>query len=334
MAGDRLLELRDVVKTFGSGGLVSRRDPIKAVRGVTLDVMAGEILAVVGESGCGKTTLGRMAVGLDAATDGEIRYAGKSLSAMDAGAARDFRCGVQMIFQDTYGSLNPFHTVTRLVSEPWRAFPSLVPRSQRRQRVLELLEMVGLGPEHADRLPAQLSGGQRQRVGIARALALDPKIIVCDEPVSALDVSVQAQIINLLRRLRRELGVSYLFISHDLRLVSYLADRVAVMYLGKIVEIGSVEEVFSRPTHPYTQVLLSNAPEPFPWRQDAVRLSAAGEVPSPANPPSGCGFRTRCWKAEQRCSDVEPELIDRLGAGHPAACHFPAFRPELTGAES
>jgi oligopeptide/dipeptide ABC transporter ATP-binding protein len=230
-----------------------------------------------------------------------------------------------MIFQDSYGALNPFHSVERLISEPWRAFPALVPREQRSTRVLDLLDLVGLGPEHARRTPAQLTGGQRQRVGIARALALEPKVIVCDEPVSALDVSVQAQIINLLRRLKSELSVSYMFISHDLRLVSYLADRVAVMYLGKVVETGNVRDIFERPTHPYTQVLLSNAPEPFPWRSSSIRLPAGGEVPSSIDPPTGCGFRTRCWKAQNECARVAPSLEDRLHVGHPSACHFPSL---------
>lgn len=329
--GDTLVEAREVVKTFRPGGVVSLRKGIQAVRGVTIDIRDSETLAIVGESGCGKTTLGRMVAGLEPVTSGEIRYRGQQLVKLDKAETRGFRRDVQMIFQDAYGSLNPFHTVQRIVSEPWRAYPDMVARAGRKQRVIELLNAVGLGPEHLDRLPWQLSGGQRQRVGIARALALDPKLIVCDEPVSALDVSVQAQIINLLRKLQRDLGVSYLFISHDLRLVSYLADRVAVMYLGKIVEAGEAAEVFSRPTHPYTQVLLSNTPEPFPWRHQAARLPVAGEVPSPADPPSGCGFRTRCWKAKDLCREVEPDLIDRIDNGHPDACHFPSLVAEPTG---
>lgn len=323
-----LIQIRKVVKTFRSGGLMSWAPPVQAVRGVSLDIDQGETLAIVGESGCGKTTLGRMVAGLDAATQGEIRYAGRPLGQLDKPGRRQFRRDVQMIFQDAYGSLNPFHTVERIVSEPWQAYPELVARQDRKSRVLELLEQVGLGGEHTRRLPAQLSGGQRQRVGIARALALRPKLIVCDEAVSALDVSVQAQIINLLRKLQHDLGVSYLFISHDLRLVSYLADRVSVMYLGKIVEAGTATEVFERPTHPYTQVLLSNAPAPYPWRTDTVRLPVAGEVPSPSHPPSGCGFRTRCWKAADVCGQTEPELHDRLNTGHPDACHFPSLTPD------
>jgi oligopeptide transport system ATP-binding protein len=334
MTESPLLEIHNAHKTFHPGGFISRHGPVQAVRGVTLDVQPGETVAVVGESGCGKTTLGRLAVGLDQPTGGDINFQGNPIPTRKARNSREFRRGVQMIFQDTFGSLNPFHEVARLVSEPWRAFPDMVSKRDRNQRVLELLEMVGLGPEHMARLPAQLSGGQRQRVGIARALALNPKIIVCDEPVSALDVSVQAQIINLLQRLQRDLGISYLFISHDLRLVSYLADRVAVMYLGKIVEEGPVAQVFGAPTHPYTQALLSNSPEPFPWRHETVRLPMTGEVPSPANPPSGCGFRTRCWKAEQHCADVEPELLDRLDIGHPSACHFASLRQDAVGTGS
>lgn len=322
-----VLELRDVEKVFPGRG----RRVVQAVRGVTVHVDPGETLAIVGESGCGKTTLGRVAVGLDGATNGDVLYEGVSVATTKRRQRRRFRREVQMIFQDTYGSLNPFHPVDRIVSEPWQAFPKLVPASERAARVEELLHLVGLGTEHLNRTAAELSGGQRQRVGIARALALDPKVIVCDEPVSALDVSIQAQIINLLRKLQAELGVAYLFISHDLRLVSYLADRVVVMYLGRIVEQGTTEQLFSDPQHPYSQFLLSNAPDPFPWRVERQKLQVHGEVPSPTNPPSGCAFRTRCWRATEVCATTAPPLEVKVHPGHEAACHHsgPEIEPRL-----
>ncbi|HET9517465.1 MAG TPA: oligopeptide/dipeptide ABC transporter ATP-binding protein, partial [Actinoplanes sp.] len=242
-------------------------------------------------------------------------------------ALRRVRRQIQLVMQDPYASLNPRMTVAQLIGEPFEIHPEVAPRGSRRRRVQELLDVVGLSPEHLDRYPHQFSGGQRQRIGIARALALRPEIIVCDEPVSALDVSVQAQVMNLLGRLQDEFGLSYVLIAHDLSVVRHLSDRVAVMYLGKIVEVGTKAEIFRRPTHPYTQALLSAAPVPDPSARDTkaiIRL--AGDLPNPADPPSGCRFRTRCFKVRQRCAGQEPALIVRDGTDHPSACHFAGQR--------
>jgi oligopeptide/dipeptide ABC transporter ATP-binding protein len=291
---------------------------------VSFELRRGETLGIVGESGCGKSTLARLLMRLDEPTAGAAFYHGRNIFDASHEELRRLRRNVQMVMQDPYTSLNPRMTVADIVGEPFEIHPEVVPQRDRRARVRELLDLVGLSPEHIHRYPHQFSGGQRQRIGIARALALRPEVIVCDEPVSALDVSIQAQIINLLESLRKTLGMSYIFIAHDLSVVRHVADRVAVMYLGKIVEIGTREEIYGRPTHPYTQALLSAAPVPDPKRRGRRRIiRLEGDVPSPANPPSGCRFRTRCWKATDRCAAEEPALVDRPEADpHPSACHF------------
>lgn len=300
------------------------RPPIRALDGVDLDVVSGETLAVVGESGSGKSTLARLLVGLEPPTAGSVTFRGRNLLTQSRSAARD----IQIVFQDPYTSLNPSMTIRQIIGEAWEIHPDLVPRGDREARMAELLEQVGLRTLFADRYPHALSGGQRQRVGIARALAVSPPLIICDEPVSALDVSVQAQVINLLRRLQRELGLSYLFISHDMAVVRSIAQRIAVMYLGRIVETGSQADIYERPTHPYTQSLLSAVPVADPKARNLRhRIALEGEIPSPSNIPSGCRFRTRCWKAQDVCAREDPVLLDRGGYGHPSACLFPELGP-------
>jgi peptide/nickel transport system ATP-binding protein len=325
-----VLEVDDLVKHFPlTRGVVFKRTTglVRAVDGVSFSLGRGETLGLVGESGCGKTTLARLLLRLDTPTAGRARLDGRDIFAMTGAELREFRRNVQMVMQDPYTSLNPRMTVGDIVGEPFEIHPDAAPRGSRQARVRDLLARVGLSPEHFNRYPHQFSGGQRQRIGIARALALAPRVIVCDEPVSALDVSIQAQIINLLVALQRDLGVSYIFIAHDLSVIRHIADRVAVMYLGRIVEVGTNAEIYERPTHPYTQALLSAVPVPDPRvRQRRRRIRLEGDVPSPANPPSGCRFRTRCWKAEPVCTTEVPALEPRTHADpHPSACHFAAL---------
>jgi oligopeptide transport system ATP-binding protein len=321
-----MLETKDLVKHFPlTRGIVFKRryGSVQAVDGVSITLRRGETLGVVGESGCGKSTLARLLVGLERPTSGSIVVNGRDTLRLSNAEVRQARRDIQMVMQDPYTSLNPRMTVADIVGEPLAIHPEVLPASQRRARVRELIELVGLNPDHINRYPHQFSGGQRQRIGIARAIALNPAIIVCDEPVSALDVSIQAQVINLLRRLQQQLGLSYIFIAHDLSVVRHIADRVAVMYLGKVVETGTENEIYQEPTHPYTQALLSAVPVPDPTlrgRRDQIVLE--GDVPSPANPPSGCRFRTRCWRAQPVCADEEPPLTLRPSSTHPSACHF------------
>ncbi|MGH3727801.1 MAG: ABC transporter ATP-binding protein [Micromonosporaceae bacterium] len=325
-ATDVVLEVRDLVKYFpitrGVAFKVKVGD-VKAVDGVNLTLRRGQTLGVVGESGCGKSTLAKLLVGLEKPTSGEITVRGEKISTLKGRALTRARRNIQMVFQDPYTSLNPRMTVGDIVAEPFAIHPDVAPAKDRRRRVQELLDLVGLNPDHINRYPHQFSGGQRQRIGIARALALKPEILICDEPVSALDVSIQAQVVNLLEELQDELGLTYMFIAHDLSVVRHISDRIAVMYLGKVAEIGNDLEIYDHPTHPYTQALLSAVPVPDPTlRGHRDQIVLEGDVPSPANPPSGCRFRTRCWKAQDVCATDVPALEVREGSTHPSACHF------------
>ncbi len=320
-----LLQVRDLVKHFPlTQGIIFKKviGHVQAVDGVSFDLNRGETLGLVGESGCGKSTLAKLLMRLEEPTSGQAFFKGEDIFAMDAKRLRQLRRDIQIVLQDPYSSLNPRMTVGDIVGEPFEIHKDVAPKGSRRQKVQELLEVVGLDPDHLSRYPHQFSGGQRQRIGIARGLALRPEIIVCDEPVSALDVSVQAQVVNLLESLQDEFGLAYLFIAHDLSVVRHISDRVAVMYLGRIVEEGDQAEVYEKSCHPYTQALLSAVPSPDPALRDAgERIVLEGDVPSPANPPSGCRFRTRCWKAKEICATDDPELKPRAAA-HPDACHF------------
>ncbi|MGC4887690.1 ABC transporter ATP-binding protein [Micromonospora sp. NBC_01392] len=323
---ENIIEVRDLVKHYPvTQGVVFKKTigHVKAVDGVSFELKAGETLGVVGESGCGKSTLARVLMNLEKPTAGQVLYKGQDISKLSGGALRRLRRQIQLVMQDPYTSLNPRMTVGDLIGEPFEIHSEVAPRGSRRGKVKELLDLVGLNPEHINRYPHQFSGGQRQRIGIARALALRPEVIVCDEPVSALDVSIQAQVMNLLEKLQAELGLSYVFIAHDLSVVRHLSDRVAVMYLGKMVEVGTEDEIYERPTHPYTQALLSAVPVPDPTlRESKAIIRLQGDVPSPVSPPSGCRFRTRCWKAQDVCAQEVPLLEIRPGSDHPSACHF------------
>jgi oligopeptide transport system ATP-binding protein len=331
--GEPILSVRGLTKHFPikGGGLFKRTvGAVRAVDGVDIDLYPGEVLGLVGESGCGKSTTGRAILNLQPATSGSVTFEGRELVGLNRRQMRPLRRDIQIVFQDPYASLNPRLPVFDIVAEPIVVHGLAKNDADLRGRVRELVEMVGLNPEHTNRYPAEFSGGQRQRIGIARALALEPKVLVLDEPVSALDVSIQAGVINLLDDLRARLNLSYLFIAHDLSVVRHISDRVAVMYLGRIIEVADRDDLFQRPAHPYTQALLSAIPLPDPERErERRRIIISGDVPSPANPPSGCRFRTRCQKfalqltdaERQKCIGEEPALEDR-GAGHPNACHY------------
>ncbi|MBX7432607.1 ATP-binding cassette domain-containing protein [Mycobacterium sp. Y57] len=329
---ENLLEVRDVRKSFRVPH--AGNNTLCALDGITLDLARGETLGLVGESGCGKSTLARTLMMLERPDSGTVRFDGVDPFSLRGTDLLKFRRRVQMVFQDPYASLNSRMSAAEIVAEPWRSHKGLVSnRKDRDMRVRALLDLVGLGAKAAAKYPQEFSGGQRQRIGIARALALNPDVIICDEPVSALDLSVQAQVLNLLNDLQQQLGISYLFISHDLSVVRHVADRVAVMYLGRIIETGPIESVFDRSDHPYTAALMSAAPTlDGGGRKDRILLT--GEVPSPINPPSGCRFRTRCWKATEECATSTPAAsADPEVAGHTALCHHPILL-EGSGRES
>ncbi|NCG22960.1 MAG: ATP-binding cassette domain-containing protein [Actinobacteria bacterium] len=322
-APETLLAVTDLKKHFPiMKGIVRRRvGEVRAVDGITFDIHRGETLGLVGESGCGKSTTGRVILQLEKATNGSVNFQGQELTSMSGSALRKVRPHMQMVFQDPHASLNPRMTVASIIDEPLLEHNYGL-KAERHAWIEELLLQVGLSPAHANRYPHEFSGGQRQRIGIARAIALNPDFIVCDEPIAALDVSIQAQVVNLLKKLQADLGLTYLFISHDLSMVRHLANRVAVMYLGKMVELAPVDELYDNPKHPYTQALHSAAPVPNPVVESMrERVVLQGDIPSPANPPSGCSFHTRCPVAKPECAQRTPEWRE-VSVGHWAACHF------------
>ncbi|MEJ7892044.1 MAG: dipeptide ABC transporter ATP-binding protein [Solirubrobacteraceae bacterium] len=332
-APEPLIEVRDLVKHFPikKGFLISRQvAAVQAVDGVSFDVNRGETLGIVGESGCGKSTTARLLLRLLDPTSGSIRFEGREIAGMKAGEIKPLRREMQMIFQDPYSSLNPRRTVGAIISEPFVIHGMHTEGDTRRKAVREIMDIVGLNPEHYNRYPHEFSGGQRQRIGVARALALKPKVIIADEPVSALDVSIQAQILNLLRDLQRELGLTLVFIAHDLSVVKHMCDRIAVMYLGKVVELASSDELYGHPRHPYTGALMSAVPVADPSLSTRkTRQILGGDVPSPTNPPPACRFHTRCPKMVEGTCDVEEPLLDQKPGGGLAACHFPLTDQEV-----
>ncbi|MFD2612795.1 ABC transporter ATP-binding protein [Paenibacillus gansuensis] len=315
---ENLIEVKNLSKHFNIGG----GNTLKAVNDISFSIRKGETLGMVGESGCGKSTAGRTILRLYEPTSGEVKFEGKDIYKLSGNKMKALRRDMQMIFQDPYASLNPRMTVTDIIGEALDIHGLVNTKQERKKRVEELLDLVGLNPDHATRYPHEFSGGQRQRIGIARALAVNPKLIICDEPISALDVSIQAQVVNLLQELQQKMGLTYLFIAHDLSMVKHISDRVAVMYLGKMVELADSNELYANPLHPYTKALLSAIPIPDPdVEANRERIVLKGELPSPVNPPSGCFFRTRCPLATEECAKKEPAFREAQ-PGHFVACHY------------
>jgi oligopeptide/dipeptide ABC transporter ATP-binding protein len=330
--GEPLVEVRGLQKYFPiTRGIVFQRQigAVKAVDDISFDILRGETLGIVGETGCGKSTTARLLVRLLDPTGGEVRFEGEDIAKHKGGQLKDLHREMQMIFQDPYSSLNPRKTVGSIIADPYAIHGMYSGEGARKKRVQDLMDRVGLNPEHYNRYPHEFSGGQRQRIGVARAIALEPKLLIADEPVSALDVSIQAQVLNLLRELQREMGLTLVFIAHDLSVVRHMCDRVAVMYLGKIVEIGAGRDLYGFPRHPYTGALMSAVPVPDPVAGKRERQLLSGDVPSPANPPSACRFHTRCPKAQEICSTDEPMLEQKNGGGTRVACHFPLTEAEV-----
>jgi oligopeptide/dipeptide ABC transporter ATP-binding protein len=332
LKGEPLVEVRDLVKHFPlTQGVIFQRQygAVRAVDGVSFDVLRGETLGLVGESGCGKSTTARLIIRLLDPTSGTIRFDGEDIAGLPRSRLKPLRREMQMIFQDPYASLNPRKTIGSIIADPFKIHGLYSGESERKKAVQELMDRVGLNPEHYNRYPHEFSGGQRQRIGVARAIALRPKLVVADEPVSALDVSIQAQVLNLLRELQRDLGLTLMFIAHDLSVVRHMCDRVAVMYLGQIVELASSDELYAHPRMPYTGALMSAVPVADPsLAASKKRQVLVGDVPSPTNPPPACRFHTRCWKAEEICRLQEP-MLERKEGGNLAACHFPLTDAEV-----